>query len=73
MLWGLLMPDPQAGEPDVVLRTFTHVGELLPYNYFLVCVLPTRWVWDLILSRLHPSYRLVVASSLSLGVVYLFW
>ena len=31
MVWGLLlpMPDPQAGESDVGLRTFTPVGEPL--------------------------------------------
>ena len=31
MLWGLLllMPDPEAGEPDVGLRALTAVGELL--------------------------------------------
>ena len=36
ILWGLLLPlpDPHAGEPDMGLRTFTPVGELLWYNYF---------------------------------------
>ena len=31
VLWGLhlLMPDPQAGEPDVGLQTLTHMGEPL--------------------------------------------
>ena len=39
MLWGLLlpMPGPQAGEPNVELRTLTPVGEPLWYNYFPVC------------------------------------
>ena len=55
------------------LKTFTPVGELLRYNYFPVCGLATRQVWDLILSRLRPSYRLVVASSLSVGVGYFFF
>ena len=32
------MPDPQAGELDMALRTLTLVGELLQYNYFPVCV-----------------------------------
>ena len=27
-----MMPDPQAGEPDVGLRTLTSVGETLQYN-----------------------------------------
>ena len=46
----LLLSDPQAREPDMGLRTITPVGEPLRYNYFPVCGLPTRWVWDLILS-----------------------
>ena len=55
-LWGLLfpLPDPQAGKLDTGLRTFTPVGELW-YGCSPVCGLPTRWVWDLILSRLCPS------------------
>ena len=63
ILWGflLLLPDLQAGKPDVGLRTFTPVGELLWCNYFPVCGLPTRWVWDLILSWLCPSYHLVAS------------
>ena len=67
ILWGLrlLLPDPQAGEPDVGLRPFTPMGELLWYNCFSVCGLPTQCVWDLILSWLCPSYCLTVASSLS--------
>ena len=63
----LLLSDPQAREPDMGLRTITPVGEPLRYNYFPVCGLPTRWVWDLILSWLRPSYYLM-ASSLSLDV-----
>ena len=55
MLCGLLLllPDPQAGEPDVGLRTFTPVGELLWYN-FPVCGSPTQQVRDLILLQLCP-------------------
>ena len=34
------MPDPQAGEPDVMLKTFT-LGKPLQYNYFLVSGSPT--------------------------------
>ena len=73
-LWGLLLllRDPQAGKPDVGLRIFTPVRELLWYNYFPVCGLPTRHVWDLILSCFRPFYCLSVAS-LSLDVGYLFW
>ena len=75
ILWGLLLqlPDPQATKPYVGLRTFTPLGELLWYNYFPVCGLPTWHAWDLLLSRLCPSYHLAVASSPSLNVVYLFW
>ena len=39
---------PQAGEPDVGLRTLTPVGECLWYNYFPVCAQPIQCVWDLI-------------------------
>ena len=39
-----LLPRPalHIGEPHVGLRTFTPVGELLWYNYFPVCGLPTQ-------------------------------
>ena len=78
-----MLPDPQAEEPDVGLRTFIPVVELLWYN-FPVCELPTRSVWDLILSRLYPSCHVIycgfffvfgcrisflVASSIFLSVV----
>ena len=71
IFWGLLppLPDPQAGKPDVVLRTFTPVGEPLWYNYFTVCWPPTQCVCDLILLWLHLSCHLAVAS---LDVGYLF-
>ena len=49
-------------EPDLELRTFTSVGELLWYNYFPVCSSPTWWVWDLILLQLLLSYWLVMAA-----------
>ena len=54
-------------------RTFTTAWELLWYYCFPVCGSPTRWVWDLILSWLHPSYCLAEASSLSLDVEHLFF
>ena len=75
MFWGLLltMPDPQAGEPDLGLRTPTPMREPLWYNYFPACGSPSWQVWDLIILCKHLSYRLFVASSLSLGVEYLFW
>ena len=57
---------PQAGEPDVELRTLTPVGELLWYNYFPVCGWSTQQVWHLILLQLCLLYHLFVASSLSL-------
>ena len=41
---------PQFGKLDMGLRIFTPLGELLWYNYFPVCGLPTQWVWDFILS-----------------------
>ena len=54
------MSDPQAGEPDMGLRTLNRVGE-------------SPWQeWDLIISRNCPSYHLTVAF-LSSEVEYLFW
>ena len=41
MLQGLLLPTPQAWEPDMGLVNLTPVGESLLYSYFLVCRLPT--------------------------------
>ena len=38
------MPDPQAGESDMGLRTI--VGKAMLYN-FPVCGSPTQHVWDL--------------------------
>ena len=40
----LLIPDPQAGESDVELRTFTPAGDPLQYNYCPVCGSPTQYV-----------------------------
>ena len=45
----LLLLDPQVGKPDVGLRTFTPVGELLWYKCSPVCESPTKQLWDLIL------------------------
>lgn len=54
------------------LKMITSVRELLQYNYCLVCGSPTQWILDLIISHMHPSYHLIVASSLSLDVEYHF-
>ena len=50
-LWEFLLPlpDPQLGKPDVGLRTFTPVGELLWYNCSPVCESSTQHLWDFIL------------------------
>ena len=56
---SVTLPDPQAGKPDVGLRTFTAVGELLWYYFCTVCGSPTWRVWDLIfivIAPLLPSY-----------------
>ena len=53
-------------------QTLIPVGEPLQYNYFSVCRSPIWRVWDLIISWKHACYYLVVASSLSLNVEYLF-
>ena len=68
-----LLPGPQVGKPDVWLRTFTPVGRLLWYKCSPVCESPTQRLRDLILLWSRPSYRLIVASPLSLHVEYLFW
>ena len=62
--WGSPVPfsDPQAGKPDVGLRTFTTVGGLLRYNCSSVCGAPIERVRGLILSWLHSSYCLIVGS-----------
>ena len=75
ILWEFLLPfpDPLVGKPGVGLRTFPPVGGLLLYNCSPVCESLTQWLWDLILLWLSPSYCVVAASPLSLGVGYLFW
>ena len=80
ILWGLLLPlkdhplpQPPARKPDMVLKTLIPVGELLWYNCFPDCVLPSWWVWDLILLWLCLSCSFIVAFSLSLEVGHLFW
>ena len=45
----VLLADSQAVKPDMGLKTFTTVGELLWYYCSPICGLPTQWVWNLIL------------------------
>ena len=52
----------QAGKHELGLRTFTTVGKILWFKCFPVCGLTTWLVWDLTLSRLHPSYHIIVVS-----------
>ena len=58
MLWGLVFTvlDPWAGGPDMGLRILIPVGEPLQYSYSPVFGLPTWRVWDLTMSRVHPSH-----------------
>lgn len=64
---------PKAGEPDGGLRTLTPVRRALWYSYFLVCGSPTWQLWYLIiLQKNRSSYCLIVDSSFSLGVEYIF-
>ena len=65
----------QAGKPDMGLRTFTTVGELLRYYCSPVCGSPNKWVWHLIFIMIEPflSGCLAAASSLSLDMGYLFF
>ena len=67
------LSDPQAGKPLMGLRTFPAVQELLWSHCSPICGSPTWRVWDLILTRLRTSVRLVVASPLSLDMGYLFF
>ena len=71
--WGfpVTLSDLQAEQPDMGLRTFTTVGELLWYYCSLVCGSPTQWFWVLILLRLCISYHPIVGSSLCLNMGYL--
>ena len=75
MLWGLipLMPDLQTHEPHIGLRTLIPVGEPLQYDYCLVYASPTQQEWRLVVLRIHPLYHLLMTSSVSLEVEYLFW
>ena len=68
--WEFPVPllDLQAGKPDMGLRSFTTVWELLLYYCSPVCGSPNWQVSDLILLWLCPSYHLVMASSLSLDI-----
>ena len=70
--WGFSvpLPDSQAGKPDMRLRTFTTVRELLWYYYSPVCGSLTQWVWNLISSCLCLFYHLIAASPLSLWAIF---
>ena len=74
MLWGAPCPDvrTQIRQPYLELRILTPMGESLWYNYFPVCGSPTSWLWQFIVLCMCHIYHLVVASSLSLEVEYLF-
>ena len=68
--WQFLLPlpDPQVENPDMGLRIFIIVVELLWYYCSLVYGLPTLQIWDLILLLLCPFYCLIVSSPLSLDM-----
>ena len=61
MLQGLFlaMPDPQVWGTDVRLRILIAVGESLLYSYFLVCGLPTWWVWGCLYNIITPLLILI--------------
>jgi len=73
--WGFPVPlqDPQAEKRGVGSRIFIKVWEIICFYCSPVCESPTWQVCDLIWLWLHPSYRLVVASSLSLDMGYFFF
>ena len=77
MLWRLLlMPNPQAGEPAMGLGILTHVGRAFVIQLFFQFVACPPNGWDLIISWKHSPTPtpdcLIVASSLSLDVKYVF-
>jgi len=69
------IPSLFAGSPDWKVwwgpRTFATVQELFWYCCSPAYGLPSRWVWDLILAWLCPSYCLIAASPWSWDVGYL--
>ena len=53
-----MLPDPQVGNPDVGLRTFTSVGGLLWYKFSAVCESPTQQLMGfdfIVIAPLLPS------------------
>ena len=56
VLCGLLlpMPDPQAWEPNMGLRTLPPLGESLRYSYFTVGGLPAWRVWGCLYGLIVP-------------------
>ena len=74
VLWGLLFPvlEPQSGGPYMGLWTLLQWESLCDIIIFQFGSF-TCWVCDLIVLWMHPSFHLVVASSLSLDVEHLFW
>ena len=62
----------QTEKPEVRFRIFTTVEVLIWYYCSPVFQSLTKWIWNFILSWLCPSYCFTAASSLSLGMEYLF-
>ena len=73
--WGFPVPflEPQAGKPDVGLRTSPTVGGLPWYHHSPVCGLATRRVWDLIFNVLAPSFLLCCGFVFVSGCGAPFW
>ena len=70
----VLLPDPQAGKPDMGLRTLTTVGKFLRYYRSPDCGLPTRCVWDFIMSvPLLPSHCSFFVFRLDILWGIIFW
>ena len=66
------LQNSQTRKPDMGLRTFTRVKELLWYYCSPVCGLPSWQACDLILLWLRPFCHLIAASSFSLDMRYFF-
>ena len=71
-VYGLLiqMSRPKTGKTGVGLRTLTLMGELL--QLFSRLWVSQCGAWDIVTLLVYPFYNLLVVSSLSLNVEYLF-
>ena len=65
------MPEPQAGKPDVGLRTLPPVGEPVQYNDFPGGGPPTHQGWEVPFLLSHYGFFFVFVCRISFSVVFL--